>query len=78
MPGRLRRLMTSPCQSNSHRESRALPSAPKLMGRRQGGEVTQCRETGWWERERQKNGGLSVKHRRTEVDEVKLGGDQGQ
>lgn len=44
MTGRLWRLMTSPCQSSSHRESRALPSAPKLMGRRQGGEV-RCADT---------------------------------
>lgn len=29
-----------------------LPSAPKLMGRRQGGEVTQPGEAGWMERER--------------------------
>lgn len=56
MTGPLWRLMTSPCQSSSHRESRALPSAPKLMGRRQGGEV-RCvdaaqrgrRERGWEE-----------------------------
>lgn len=63
MTGHLWRLMTSSCQSSSHRESRALPSAPKLMGRRQGGEVTQPRAAGrgekeWWsEHERQENGG---------------------
>lgn len=79
MTGRLWRLMTSPCQSSSHRESRALPSAPKLMGRRQGGEV-RCVNTaqrGWRERGRREDGGLSEKERRTEVDGVKLGGDQG-
>lgn len=43
--GRRLRLMTGPCQSDSHRESRALPSAPKLMGRRQGGEV-RCDDMG--------------------------------
>lgn len=61
MTGRLWRLMTGSCQSSSHRESRALPSAPKLMGRRQGGEVKWPRVTGWRQRERGKNGGLSVK-----------------
>lgn len=53
MTGRLWTLMTSPCQSSSHRESRARPSAPKLMGRRQGGEV-RCVDTaqrGWMEGE---------------------------
>ncbi|KAK2910650.1 hypothetical protein Q8A73_008365 [Channa argus] len=39
MTGGLWRLMTGACQSSSHRENRALPSAPKLMGRRQGEEV---------------------------------------
>lgn len=78
MTGGLWRLMTGSCQSSSHRESRALPSAPKLMGRRQGGEVTRPREAGWRQRERGKNGGLSVKDRRTEVDGAKQGGNQGQ
>lgn len=46
LTGGLWRLMTSSCQSSSHRESRALPSVPKLMGRRQGGEVIQPRAPG--------------------------------
>lgn len=59
----LRRLMTSSCQSSSHRESRALPSAPKLMGRRRGGEATQPRVDGkgekmelWWWKWRARTG----------------------
>lgn len=58
-----RRLMTSSCQSSSHRESRALPSAPKLMGRRRGGEATRPRVVGkgermelWWWKWRPRTG----------------------
>lgn len=80
MTGCLWRLMTSACQSSSHRENRALPSAPKLMGRRQGGEVW-CVDPA--QRDRREKGrwvdvGLCAKEGRVEVDGEDQGGDQGQ
>lgn len=67
--------MTSACQSSSHRENRALPSAPKLMGRRQGGEVRRVDPAyrGW--REEGVDGGLSAKEGRVEVDREDQGDD---
>lgn len=60
--------MTSACQSSSHRESRALPSAPKLMGRRRGGEATRPRVAGkgertelWWCKWRPRTGQIIVR-----------------
>lgn len=76
------RLAAGSPQSGSHRESRAQPSAPKLTGRRRGGEATRPRAVGrgertelrWWRR-RPRTGQIFVRGEPV-MDDVKGSGSR--